>query len=138
MKYEKNFSMVNRAIRQRLAIGLKPYHLNESNFMLVLLICETPGISQEVLNRQIYREHSIVTKSVKRLAEHGWISIQPDPRDRRRKQLFPTNRALSTYPKILAVAEAANQWVAAGLTATERDQLDTLLEKLAGYVEDQS
>lgn len=135
MKYEKNFSMINRAIRQRLARDLKPYDLNESNFMLVLLVCEHPGISQEALNRQVYRDHSIVTKAVKRLAVNGWFTVQPDASDRRRKLLFPTQLARTSYPQIIAVAERANQWVAAGLTPGEQAQLDQLLSKLGHYVD---
>lgn len=132
--YEKNFSIINRAIRQRITQQLQSYDLNESNFMLVLIICEQPGISQEALNRQIYREHSIITKAVKRLAEHDWVTITADQQDRRKSCLFPTAKAKANYDDLAAIPLAVDHWLATTLSDNEQQALETLLTKLANFV----
>ncbi|VDG20478.1 hypothetical protein [Lactobacillus sp. CBA3605] [Lactiplantibacillus mudanjiangensis] len=130
MRYERFFSMINRVIRQRLNQQLKPYGLSESNFMLVLRICETPGISQDQLNREIYREHSIVTKAVSRLATKGWVEIKPDQNDGRRTNLFPSKLARSNYDEIKQILDDTNHWIATTLSADEQQALDQILAKL--------
>ncbi|WP_158682928.1 MarR family winged helix-turn-helix transcriptional regulator [Lactobacillus sp. CBA3605] len=131
MDFEKNIAIINRATRQHLAQQLKPYTLTESNFMLVLRVCERPGISQEALNQDIYREHSIVTKMVKRLITLGWLQRVTDPQDRRRTQLFPTTQAQTAYPEIKALLAETNQWLVAELTSTEQAALAPALQRLA-------
>lgn len=134
MHYEKNFSIINRAIRQRITQQLQSYDLSENNFMLVLLICEQPGLSQEALNRQIYREHSIVTKAVKRLAEHDWVKITADTQDRRKSCLFPTAKAKQHYKALAAIPTTVDQWVATTLSEREQQDLEELLASVARFV----
>lgn len=134
MEYERLFSLINRVTRQHLNTQLKPLGLSESNFMLVLRVCETPGITQDQLNHEIYREHSIVTKAVNRLSDNGWINITPDSNDHRRTNLYPTDFATNHYAAIKKCLDETNDWLSQTLGIEEQENLSRLLDIVARHV----
>lgn len=129
-KIEKWASMFNRAIRDWLNRELHDFSdLNDSNYYYILIVVETPGVSQRELIAAIDREQSIVTKAVRHLVASGWLRIERDPSDRRKSAVYGTDKAVSQYPVIKDIATRANYFATQGLTPTEGQELERLLKK---------
>lgn len=130
LQMEKLISMYNRAIREYLNTRLKGWSLNESNFYYVLIICEQPGIAQKNLMSGIYRQQSIVTKVVNTLVANGWADMRVDLDDKRRRNVFPTEKATEAYKELKKIQMDTNSFALTSLTKNEEKQLGTLLTKV--------
>lgn len=86
------------------------------------------------MNKEIYREHSIISKSVNRLATQGWLEIKLDDKDRRRTRIFPAERATSHYKTIKQILTDTNEWMNQDLTTDEAQRLEELLQKAVNSV----
>ena len=61
----------------------------------LLCINRTPGISQEQLASQLYKDKSVIARHLASLESNGYIHREPDPKDRRvqkQKQPHPIKR----------------------------------------------
>ena len=131
---EKMISIYNRMIREYLNRELRPYNLSESNFYYVLFICDQPGISQKQLLHQLFRQQSIVTKAVNYLIKNDWIEMVIDPNDKRQRLLYPTEHAKTVYPAIKKIAMAGSDYAQTGLTPTETETLNYVVEKAVKHL----
>ncbi|MHC9533043.1 MarR family winged helix-turn-helix transcriptional regulator [Dellaglioa sp. L3N] len=127
---EKLTTIYNRMIRLRINDAVKEYKLSESNFFYVLLVCESPGVSQDKLIQNIYRDHSIVTRAISKLIENGWIEKKRSSIDRRQTELYPTLKAIDNYQAIFDRITAVNEESVSALSEEETNQFKHILEKV--------
>lgn len=127
---EKLTTIYNRMIRLRINDTLKEFKLSESNFFYVLLVCESPGISQDKLIQNIYRDHSVVTRAISKLIKNGWIEKKMSDVDKRQTELYPTAKAINNYQVIFDKVTAVNDESIAVLSEGETEQFKVLLEKV--------
>ncbi len=102
-----------------------------TRFTLMLLIRENPGIRSVDLARTLGVARSGMVKLVEGLEQRGLISRKTDPKDRRNQTLVLTRqgqRTLNKQEKAVARHEAK---VTANLSENEREQLLTLLWRVA-------
>lgn len=59
----------------------------------LLCINRTPGISQEQLASQLYKDKSVIARHLASLESNGYIHREPDPKDRRVQKLYLTAKA---------------------------------------------
>ncbi|GKT02976.1 MarR family winged helix-turn-helix transcriptional regulator [Furfurilactobacillus sp. WILCCON 0119] len=126
----KWIAMYNRTIQNWLATALKDFpELNETNFDYVLIVHDHPGISQKELINEVYREQSIIAKSVKYLVSSGWLRMEKDPNDHRISRLYSTEKGEAANAQLKALALQADQFAVTGLTETETRELQRLVQK---------
>jgi DNA-binding MarR family transcriptional regulator len=102
-----------RSIRQAASERLKRHRLSSPQFWLLVAIHERPGLSLGELAGRRLMDSPTASRVVSRLMRRGFVSIEPDPRDRRRRsiQLTPRGRALARelHPLALSIRQALAQ-----------------------------
>ena len=94
-------------------------------------IARYPGLSMAELARMGYYDNCTATRAVKRLAEAGYVRLEPDKKDGRIKRLYATEKA----DKLLqSIREMRSDWyevVTEGFTEEEKKMLGGMLERVA-------
>ena len=66
----------------------------------VLCICRRAGATQDEIARDICVSKSTVTRRIDWLLENGYVTREPDERDKRCLHIYPTDKMLSALPDI--------------------------------------
>ena len=93
-------------------------------------ICATPGISQDALVKHTRLNKSTVTRSLAYLEEHGFITREQDPDDKRSLRVFPTERMLAVFPEIRSLAKEWNTALTESISEDELAVFNSVLERL--------
>jgi DNA-binding MarR family transcriptional regulator len=110
---------------------LKDAGVRHSHYSVMATIVEVGPASQAALGRLIGLDRSDMVAVLNDLAAEGYVERNPDPGDRRRNviRITPAGRnALRRFDKLVAAADAE---LLSPLSATEREQLRELLERVA-------
>lgn len=126
----KTINQIARCAGQYRAEQLAPLGLGGCQYSYILHVCRQPGISQEALARQICIHKSNVARQLAQLEESGFVYRKPDPADRRRIAVYPTEKAKAAYPKVWQVLGAWSRYVTGGLSSQEKELLFQLLENM--------
>ena len=101
-----------------------------SDFAVLASLEEYGALSQADLGRRLGLDRNEVSGIVTRLASGGRVDRQADPADRRRNVVTLTASGRQYLEEIQRHADAAQDELLAGLSPTERRQLNELLAKL--------
>ena len=104
--------------------------LNGGQYVYISNVCRNPGISQEQMSRQILINKSNVARQLASLEQNGFVRREPDAKDRRGMRVYPTERAMEVYPYIQQVLADWRHYLTEDFTDEEREQLDSLLERV--------
>lgn len=99
-------------------------------FMYIVSICETPGQTQDELSHKLIIDKSTVTKFLSQLESDEFITKKVSPTDKRAFNIFPTDKAINIYPKIIAIQEECHHRLMKNLSELECDILERLMEKV--------
>lgn len=109
--------------------------INGYQHLYIIKICRNPGISQEELVREIYVNKSSVARQLLILEQNGFICRQPSKNDRRQLLVYPTDKALEIFPKVLEVREGWNKKLLEGFSDEEKSRLSSMLERIMDRAE---
>lgn len=101
----------------------------------LLCINRTPGISQEQLASQLYKDKSVITRHLASLESNGYIHRESDPKDRRVQKLYLTAKAKELLPRIREVFQEWNQILYDGFSYEEILLLSSMLRRLYSNAE---
>lgn len=104
--------------------------INGYQHLYIIKICNHPGISQDELVREIYVNKSSVARQCSLLEQNGFIRRECCPEDRRQLNIYPTQKALDLYPKVLKVRQDWNARLLEKFTEQEKEQLLGLMERV--------
>lgn len=107
-------------------IGLSGFQVS-----YILYVVRKPGLTQDEMSRSIYVNKSSVARQVTRLIDLGFISREVDPKDNRRKLLYPTELAHTAYEKIMEYLEDWNHVLLDDFTEDEQDTIAKFLRRIA-------
>lgn len=122
---------VARLLRKRLeqrarAAGIG---LTRAQWQVLANIARGPGLNQAALASLLDIEPITLVRLLDRLEAMGFVERRLDPRDRRQRNLFLTDKAWPELERIRALGAAVREEALAGLDDAERKRL---LEILAG------
>lgn len=124
-------SYLYRSLQKAFAQELADYHIGWGNFAILAAVYEKEGRSQDSLALSRGFDKTMITKSVVRLEEEGLIYRQVDPKDRRVKRLYLTQKGQDLRNEILQVGHRLNDLLFTGLGPGEVEQAMTILRKIA-------
>ena len=106
------------------------YGLTRREWRVLSFLSEHEGVLSSELAGHAMLDRARTSRTLTRLDEKGLIRRQPRPSDRREVHVSLTEEgrriATELFPKVVEI----NRALMAGLSATERQQLDTLLDHL--------
>ncbi|AKN31230.1 MarR family transcriptional regulator [Clostridium carboxidivorans P7] len=109
---------------------LEKIGISSGQFMYIVCICKNPGYTQDELSQQLVIDKSTVAKVLSQLEANGFITKITNSNDRRAFNVFPTDKALTIYPKILEIKEQWHRKITEGLSDIECDVFQKLMEKV--------
>ena len=130
MEFIRWCSILDRQNKRYLDKKLAPYGLNNSQYMYVVRVCESPGVTQDQFLQMFYIHPSNVTRAVAALEQGGFLRKELHPQDRRTCRLYPTERGREVYQQILDICDSWEATVMEGLPQEEREHLEKLLQRL--------
>jgi MarR family transcriptional regulator, transcriptional regulator for hemolysin len=90
------------------------------------------GISQARLAELTDTDPMTLVRTLDRMQQDEWIERRPDPEDRRAHRLYLREAARPIMQRMWKLADQARQEALSALSATEREQLVGLLERVQG------
>ena len=119
--YEKDFN-------QRLKyIGITSSQCEVLDF---LFHCESEEVSQREIEKALNLKNPTVTGILKRLDEKGFILIVPNARDKRKKNVYLTEKAYDIQKHMEADRRRIDKNLTLGMTKKEIESLEKLLNRV--------
>jgi DNA-binding MarR family transcriptional regulator len=125
--------LVNRAARlmaQQLADELRPYGIGIGQWAVLLHLWARDGMSQVALARVVAIEPPTMVRTIDRMVRDGLVERRPDASDARISRIHLTERGRSIRDELVAKAVGVNERALSRFTASERQNLIALLQKL--------
>lgn len=123
--------LLRRASQRHLAIFAQRLGaLTATQFAALAKLCELGPTSQNALGRATAMDAATIKGVADRLRARGLVDAKPDPDDRRRHYLIPTDEGRAVYEKAASAAVEISAETLAPLSATERETFLNLLTKL--------
>lgn len=96
-------SVLDRSYSSYLDKKLAEFNINSSQYFYILRICDNPGITQDSIFQTTYRSPSNITRALAQLETKGYLTKDPSRADKRTYHLYPTDKAVRDYDKILSI-----------------------------------
>ena len=119
--------MANAYFNERMA----SFGLGAGQQFFMHRIAKYPGVSMAELARMGFYDNCTVTRAVKRLADGGFVRIEPDAKDGRIKRLYATEAAEKLLDEIQRMRQDWFSVVTDGFTEEEKQTLGDLLSRMA-------
>jgi len=126
----QSLSMVYRHSKIMHDKSMKQFRLSGQQMTYLRIINENPGISQEVLARQMEIDKGAVAKSIKDMVDKGYVKRIQNPQDKRAYCLSTTEMAAAICKDGEVCAIKFEKELTEGLTEKELETLAVLLEKI--------
>lgn len=110
---------------------LEGTELGDQHYSYILVVCRRPGISQDAISRRLFINKSNVTRSLAYLEEHGFVTRERDPEDRRQTRVYPTEKAIDILPRVREMIKGWNSYITEGFTEEEMEMYLSMTERLA-------
>lgn len=106
---------------------MKQYDLGGMHHTYIINICQNPGVSQDDLSQLIYVNKSNVTRQLAVLENKGYITRKKCVADGRKLLVYPTEKAVEVYPKVVGILKDWNEIILEGLSEEEQKEMGRLL-----------
>lgn len=129
-KFMKNINLVSRSAEVFREEKLKDCGISGCQSKYVLLIAQSPGVSQEDISRALFVNKSNVARQISLLEANGFVKKMENDHDRRAVLVYPTQKLLNILPRVKEVLAEWRALVTEGFTEEEREELRRLSEKM--------
>lgn len=134
MKVLREIGIIARALDSIANIEFRDLELARGQYLYLVRIGEHPGIIQEELSDLLKVDRSTVARSVKKLADKGFIQELNDHSNQKIKKWILTEQGQVLYPFILAEHAYSEKTALKGFSQTEILQLEKWLAKMSENV----
>lgn len=118
---------LSRDIRLYYDRSLEKYNIGIAHIFILEYIAATPGTYANCLTDRFKAEKSTVSKSLRRLAEEGYIRAEADNDDHRARKLYPTASAGAVLKAINETQERLESSIAASFECNDITALRKML-----------
>ncbi len=130
LQFMKNINLVSRSAEIFREEQLRECGISGCQSKYILMIANNPGVSQEDISRMLFVNKSNVARQISLLARNGFVEKVGNDKDRRAVLLYPTEKLLSSLPKVREVLARWRELVTEGFTEEEKLELQRLSEKM--------
>ena len=124
-------SYLYRSLQKAFAKELADYHIGWGHFGILAAVYEKEGRSQDGLALSRGFDKTMIAKSVVRLEEEGLIYRKVDPKDKRVKRLYITQKGQDLREEILQIGLQLNDLLFMDFEPDEVEQAMRILRKIA-------
>jgi DNA-binding MarR family transcriptional regulator len=109
---------------------LEKLGISSGQFIYIVCICENLGQTQDELSQRLIIDKSTVAKALSQLEAKNFITKTINSNDRRAYNIFPTDKSLDIYNKILEIKNEWHHKITENLSDIECDVFEKLMEKV--------
>jgi len=109
---------------------LAPYRLAPEQHLLMSLLLQQEGLSQNDIAQQLSKDKASVARMLASLESKGYITKEVSDYDRRFVKVYVTSEGRKLAPIINEVAEQINHTIERGLSEHDRLSVATLLKQI--------
>lgn len=124
-------SMIHRSRMIYLNDRMKHIGLTAGQCPFIMFLSEEEGITQEELAAHFHIDKGTVARAVKKLEEKNYLFRQVDMNNRRRYQIYLTNKGKRAVPQIINIDKEWEDSVCCKYSQEEYGQLENILKILA-------
>lgn len=129
-QFSQDITALDRWLRQHRREYMEPLGLKGIHARLFMLICRTPGCSQDQIARQMGFDKSTIARQVELLESLGYVERKPSEKDKRVLCVYPTGQMLDFQQDLKNAMDAWDAELLQELTDAERQQLSVIMTKL--------
>ena len=96
----------------------------------ILFICKNPGMSQEVIAKELCFNKSSVTRHLSKLEKDGYVTRQVSEKDKRELLVLPTQKMLDTLPEVKKITNRWDNLIAESVSDEEMVIFREILDKI--------
>lgn len=109
----------------------KRQHLTLNEWRVMLVLASHAGAAATDVSDRTGLDKMSVSRALAGLHRHGRLQREPDPTDQRKSRLFLTPAGKRLFAQVGALARRREAQLFAGISAEEKRQLSTTLDRLA-------
>lgn len=118
---------VDLEITQYLKRQLAPYQLAPEQHLILALLMEREGMSQNAIAEQLGKDKSSITRMIFSLEGKGYIRRLECPNDRRSVEVYLTDKGKELREAVNSIGQTTRELLSKGLTEEETSELRRLL-----------
>ena len=123
----KSISILYRKSHIWLNNGCAQYHLTAAQALIILILCDFDGLTQDDITKRLSLDKSVIAKTVTKLEELGFLVRTTNAKDKRTYDIQPTDKAWKVYPFIQEEIDRCFQKMTRSMTEKERQEFQRLL-----------
>ena len=123
----KAISILYRKSHIWLSEGCEQYDLTAAQAVVILIVCDHGELTQDEVTKRLSLDKSVISKTVTKLAELGFIERSTNPKDKRTFDIRPTEKARAAYPHVQEQIENCFGRMTGRMSDSERDEFRRLL-----------
>ena len=130
----KSISILYRKSHSWLNNSCMAYHLTAAQAVVILIVCDFQGLTQDEITKRLSLDKSVIAKTVNKLEDRGFVSRTTNAKDKRTYDIYPTEKAWEVYPFVKEQIEQSFQHMTQHMTDDKREQFKHLLMVAAASV----
>lgn len=123
----KTISILYRKSHIWLNNGCSQYSLTAAQAVVILIICDYDGLTQDEITKRLALDKSVIAKTVTKLEERNFLTRTTNPKDKRTYDIRPTDQAYQVYPFVKEQVEESFQKMTQRMTDSEKAEFKRLL-----------
>ena len=127
----KSISILYRKSHIWLNDGCTQYALTAAQAVVILIVCDFDGLTQDVITKRLSLDKSVIAKTVAKLEEMGFLVRTNNIKDRRTFDIRPTEKAWDVYPFVKSQIDECDNRMTQQMTDRERAEFVRLLRLAA-------
>lgn len=123
----KSISILYRKSHIWLNNGCAQYDLTAAQAVVILIVCDFEGLTQDEITKRLGLDKSVIAKTVTKLEETGFIIRTTNVKDKRTYDIRPTEKAWNVYLFVKGQIDICFQRMTQQMTGRERAEFKRLL-----------
>ncbi|MCW9038226.1 MarR family transcriptional regulator [Altibacter sp.] len=127
-----NMAYTSSMVEETILAVLKPYDLSIQQYNVLRILRGQKGnpANLSTIQERMVDRNSNTTRLVDKLIKKGWVRRQICKNNRRKVEIFITEKGMETLQELDPLTEGNNKALLDNLSETELDTLNRLLDKL--------
>lgn len=107
------------------------YRIGFGQYQFLIMLFLEDGLSQDELTKRVYVDKATTARAINKLKENGYVNVLVDSNDKRKHQVYLTEKSLSLKDELLSIAKGWEDKLLDALTKEEQETMFRLFHKIA-------
>lgn len=124
----KSLTIINKSFKFFLKNSLKEYDLNSAEGLVLLILFDSDGSTQEQIIEEIQHDKGVMTRTMQSLEEKEYVKRYKNNLDNRSFRFYLTDKAKLFKEQLISILKEWNNVILNGLNGENTSELKNYLE----------